>query len=170
MNTLKIIKDADFGLNNPPPTVYRERKASRAIVFDKDKKIALLHATKKNFHKLPGGGIEDGENITNALARELLEEIGCSANNIRELGIIEEYRNKFELHQISYCFLADLVGNKGTPNLEEDEIADGFEPIWMSIENAIETLGGEIGVQDYEGKFIRLRDSTFLQEALRNIG
>ena len=168
MNILKTIKDEDFGLNNPTPATYRERKASRAIVFDKDKKVALLHATKKNFHKLPGGGIEEGENTADALARELLEEIGCSADNIRELGIIEEYRNKFNLHQISYCFLADLVGDKGIPNLEEDEIADGFEPVWMSVKDAIETLESEINVQDYEGKFIRLRDLTFLQKVANN--
>lgn len=169
MNIIKTIKDMDFGLNNPTPAVYRERKASRAIVFDKDKNIALLHVTKKDFHKLPGGGIKEGENIADALERELLEEIGCSANNVRELGIIEEYRNKSSLHQVSYCFLADLVGDKGIPNLEEDEIVDGFEPVWMDIKDAIRTLESEMEVEDYDGKFMRLRDLTFLQKVAGTI-
>ena len=169
MKILKVIKDTDLGLISPTPTAYKERKASRAIVFDKDKNVALLHATKKYFHKLPGGGIEAGEHIADALARELLEEIGCSVDNIRELGVIEEYRNKFELHQTSYCFLADLIGEKGTPKFEEDEIEDGFEPVWMSLEDAIKTLDSEVSVEDYEGKFIRLRDITFLQEATLHV-
>ncbi|MEK7614519.1 MAG: NUDIX domain-containing protein [Patescibacteria group bacterium] len=169
MNTLKTIRDSDFGLNHPIGTSYKERKASRAIVFDKDKNVALLYSTKKDYYKLPGGGVEKKETIASALKRELLEEIGCSVENIRELGIIEEYRNKFELHQLSYCFLADILGDKSTPHFEEDEIAEGFEPVWMSIEEAIKTLESEINVEDYEGKFIHLRDLTFLKEAIRNI-
>ncbi len=169
MQILKTIKDEDFGLSNPTPKNYRERIASRAIVFDKDKNIALPYVTKKNFHKLPGGGVEEGETITEALTRELLEEIGCSVNNVRELGIIEEYRNKFNLHQISYCFIADIVGEKGIPNLVGDEIVDGFEPVWMSVSDAIKTLESEINVEDYEGKFIRLRDLTLLQKFASSI-
>ena len=165
MKNLKIIKDSDFGLDHAAPATYKEREASRAIVFDMDGNVALLHATKKHFHKLPGGGIEKGEDINVALKRELLEEIGCSADILRELGSIEEYRNKFGLHQISYCFIADLAGEKGIPNLEEDEIADGFEPVWMNLEDAIKTLESENTVEDYEGKFIQSRDLTFLKEA-----
>lgn len=95
-----------------------------------------------------------------------MEEIGCAVKNVCELGEIEEYRNQWALRQVSYCFLADLDGGKGMPDFEEDEIADGFEPIWMSIENAIKTLEGEVPVEDYEGKFIQLRDLTLLKEAL----
>jgi len=166
MKNLKIIKDEDLGLNNPAPAVYKERVASRAIVFDKEGNIALLHATKKNYHKLPGGGVEEGEDIISALKREVLEETGCSIENIRELGAIEEYRNKFELHQISYCFLADLAGDKGIPNLEEGEIADGFEPVWITMQDAIKTLESEANIEDYQGKFIQVRDLVFLRKAV----
>jgi ADP-ribose pyrophosphatase YjhB (NUDIX family) len=112
MKLFLTIRDADTGADFPDPVIYKERSASRAVVFDRDRKVALLHATKKHYHKLPGGGIEAGEDIETALRRELSEEIGCSVQNIRELGIIEEYRNKFSLHQLSYCFLADLAGEK----------------------------------------------------------
>ena len=112
METIITIRDKDFGLDFPDVAIHKERGASRAVVFDNDGNIALLHATKKNFHKLPGGGIEQGESIEKALHREIMEEIGCTIKNIRELGIIEEFRNKFSLHQLSYCFLADLDGKR----------------------------------------------------------
>src|SRR3990167_2065115 len=103
MKILKTIRDKDLGLDFQNPSVYeREREAARAIVFDKDNNIALLHATNKSYHKLPGGGVEKGEDIIQALKREVLEEIGCEIDSIKELGIIEEYRNKFSLHQLSY--------------------------------------------------------------------
>ena len=169
MKILKTIKDEDLGLDFKDPSVYRERKASRAIVFDKDNNIAMLHATNKNYHKLPGGGVEKGEDIIKALRREMLEEIGCEINDIKELGIIEEYRNQFSLHQLSYCFIANLDGEKGTPHLEEDEKADGFETVWLNIDTAIKISEGEVNRGHYEGTFITTRDLCFLKEAKKII-
>lgn len=165
MKILKTIRDKDLNLNFEDQAVYKqERKAARAIVFDKDKNVALLHATNKSYHKLPGGGIEEGEEIVEALKREAMEEIGCEIENINELGIVEEYRNQYSLHQLSYCFTADLKGEKGTPDLEEDEIADGFETVWMSINDAIKILEGEKELEPYEGRFINMRDLLLLKE------
>ncbi len=171
MNIFKTIRDVDLGLNTPILNKdYEERSAARAIVFDAEKNVALLHATKKSYHKLPGGGIEGDEDIETALRRELLEEIGCSIENIQELGVVEEYLDGFGLHQTSYCFIADLVGDKGENLLEEGEIADGFEPKWVSLDDAIAILESESNIENYQGKFIRLRDLTFLKEAQKRYG
>ena len=37
---------------------YSVREAVRAVVFDEDKKVALLYVSKENYYKIPGGGIE----------------------------------------------------------------------------------------------------------------
>ncbi|HEY4487404.1 MAG TPA: NUDIX domain-containing protein [Candidatus Paceibacterota bacterium] len=171
MKLLATIRDIDIGSSTEPPSHYEERGASRAVIFDSQKNIALLHATKKNYHKLPGGGIEEGEGVETALRREALEEIGCYIQNIRELGVIEEYRNRFSLHQISHCFIADLAGEKGAPDLQPgEEIEDGFETIWMELSTAVKTLARESDITYYEGKFIQKRDLMFLEEAAaRNI-
>jgi 8-oxo-dGTP pyrophosphatase MutT (NUDIX family) len=165
MKIIKTIRDEDIGSNIPDPAKYKEREAARAIVLDTEHKVALLHATNVGYHKLPGGGIEAGEDIVQALKREAIEEIGCDIGNIRELGKIEEYRNGFGLHQISYCFVADLIGKKGKPNLEEGEIADGFETEWLPLAEAIQILESEATIEHYEGRFIQLRALTFLKEA-----
>jgi 8-oxo-dGTP diphosphatase len=170
MKILKTIRDRDLGLNFEDPSIYtQERRASRAIVFDKDKNLALLDAKNKGYHKLPGGGIEKGEDIIEALNREAMEEIGCKITNAKELGIVEEYRNQFSLHQLSYCFIADLDGEKGVPQLEADEIEDGFEPVWLNIDEAIKILESEKNLEHYEGKFINMRDLILLKEAKKFI-
>jgi ADP-ribose pyrophosphatase YjhB (NUDIX family) len=165
MKLLRTIRDGDVGSDMPDSVPTQERETSRAVVFDADGKVALFHATKKNFHKLPGGGIEQGEDIETALRRELMEEIGCSVKNLQELGSVEEYRNEGGMHQISYCFLANVDGEKGAPHLEENEIAAGFETVWVGLEDAIKILESEAPVEAYEGKFMQLRDVTFLKEA-----
>jgi 8-oxo-dGTP diphosphatase len=166
MELLKIIRDENFPTGVPEPATYGRRETARAVVFDKDKKIALLNVTKKNYHKLPGGGVEEGEDIETALHRELQEEIGCSATIMKEVGLIEEFRNEYAVHQISHCYTADVQGEKGAPQFERGEIADGFVPEWVSLEEAIQILENESEVDDYEGKFIRLREVTFLKAAL----
>ena len=170
MKTLLTLRDSDFGIDAPFPEEHKNREAARAIVYDHGGNIALISATKEGYHKLPGGGVDAGENIMTALARELKEEIGCEVTNVRELGAIEEYRGAYGLHHLSYCFLADLVGEKGEPHLEEDEIARGFETVWTDLASAVATLTREAKeVTEYSGRFMVTRDLTFLKAAQQEV-
>ncbi len=170
MQTFKTIRDEDFGLDTPKPKTWTKRKTGRAIIFDENKNVALLHVTKKRYHKLPGGGVEERESIAEALQREAIEEIGCEIGDIRELGIIEEYRNNFSKHQTSYCFVATVKGKKKAPDFTQEEIANGFEVVWLELDGSIKTLEEEIDtIEDYEGKFINARELAFLKEAKKFI-
>ncbi len=165
MKILKTIRDKDFGLDTPIPALYKEYRAARGIVFDKENNFALLHSRSKNYHKIPGGGIERGEEIVKALEREMLEEIGCKINNIRELGVIEEYWDKLSIHQLSYYFIADIDGEKGIPRFEAHELEDDFEILWVNIDTAIKILQEEgTKTENYRGKFINTRDIFCLIE------
>lgn len=165
MEILKIIKDKDFGLSDETRNNYEQRTAARAVVFDNNKKAALLYVSTKDYHKLPGGGVEEGESLEQGLRREILEEVGCQIKNIQELGIIEEYRNKLNIHQISYCYFAEVDGKIGEQKLEQGEIDDGHDLKWVGLDEAVEILEKEKQVRDYEGKYIRDRDLIFLKKA-----
>lgn len=161
MKLLKTIQLSD--LPESERQIYRFRRAARAIVFDSDNKIALLHNAKHNYHKLPGGGVEAGEDVMAALKRECLEEIGCAVEVLGEIGSIVEYRDEYKLRQESYCYLARLRGDKCRSNFTRDEEADGFSSLWLPLPEAIRLIENE-RPNDYSGKYIVQRDLAFLRE------
>jgi len=162
MELLKIIQFKN--LKSEDVKRFEIRKAARAVVFDSNKNIGILYVSKYGYHKLPGGGLEGQEDIIEALKRECLEEIGCNVEPFGELGEIIEYRDKWLLEQHSYCYLANVVGNKGKPNFTLKEMDNGFKVKWVSVEAAIKLLEND-KPKHYEGEFVQMRDSSFLKEA-----
>lgn len=163
MNQLKLINPENVSeeeLKN-----FKVREAVRAVVIDKDNKIALLYVSKENYYKLPGGGIESSENQAIALERECKEEIGCNVEVLNEIGFIVEYRKIHNLKQVSYCYLAKVKGEKGISDFTDEEKNHGFKQIWLPYEEALKILT-ETKATSVEGNdYIVPRDITFLKEA-----
>lgn len=145
--------------------LYPLREAARAIVFDTEGNVAMLYASKENYYKLPGGGIEEGEDKLTALKRECLEEIGCDVEVLGELGIIEEYRKFYNLKQISYCYAAQLKGEKGIPEFTPEEIEEGFSNLWIPYEEALALLSKNEATNLEGREYIVPRDTLFLKSA-----
>ncbi len=167
MKLLKTIREQDIHPDTPEAhiTEYKERHAARAIVLDDESRVALLRVNKYSYHKLPGGGVEAGEDMRQALKRELREEIGCEAEVIAEVGEIIEYRDEWSLRQTSDCYLARKVGTQLSSDFDEGELADDFEMLWVdSIDEAIQLLENDEPT-NYDGDFIKVRDLILLREA-----
>ena len=167
MELIREILEEDVGLSQgkSEKVCYNLRKAARALIFNSEGKIAILFVSKKNYHKLPGGGIEEGEDIITALKREVLEEVGCNIEiKSQEIGAIIEYKNKDKSLQISYCYWGDMAGDLMDATLTKREIANGFKLKWLKLDEAIEILEKD-SPSDYLGRFIRIRDMTFLKKA-----
>lgn len=169
MKNLLTIKEQDIVPDSPvaDTSAFRKRGAARAVLLDSDGQVYLLNVSQHGYHKLPGGGIDEGEDIKQSMERELMEEVGCTAEIVAELGTVIEYRNYDDggLEQTSYCYLAKQVGEQVASALEEGELAEGmFEVKAKSIDDAI-TLLSQDKPDNLEGRFIQKRDLTFLQAA-----
>ena len=162
MNTLTLINLEN--VSESEAQQYKRRDAARAVLFDTEGNVGLLHVTKHSYHKLPGGGVEEGETIEDALRRECLEEIGCAIEIGEPIGEIIEYRKEIATKQHSFCYLATVVGEKGEPNMDQGEIDLGFAIEWHPLDAAIELISNQHPMF-WMGKFIVVRDAHFLSEA-----
>ncbi|MFZ1258599.1 MAG: NUDIX domain-containing protein [Candidatus Saccharimonas sp.] len=159
---LSIYDDADRDIS-------WTRRAARAVLTNEHGEIAVMHFTKTGSYKLPGGGIDDGEEIVNALHREILEETGYKITDIQKLGIVEEDRYFCGMHQTSYCFAATAAEFVGA-RLTKKEEAEGMNLRWANdIDEAISWIeSGEY--MDEDGSkaglsMMKLRDIAILKSS-----
>jgi ADP-ribose pyrophosphatase YjhB (NUDIX family) len=167
---LSEITDESLGLERGVEklgTDYRLRKSARAILFNQDGKMAAQYLENCMYHKLPGGGVDPGETLEIAAIREVLEEVGCACEIVSEIGMTIEYRNKYNLMHISYCFVATVVGEIGSPTLEPGEVEEGQVTKWVDPDELFESMQAD-KPNNYEGYFILEREKSFLKEYLKS--
>lgn len=168
MKLLAEISEASLGLGDEGAKLgetYELRKSARVILLNTEGLMATQHLRTYAYHKLPGGGVDGGETIEDALVREVKEEVGCDCKIIKPVGMTIEYRNKYNLLHISYCFVAKVVGDIGTPTLEPGEQEEGQETLWLSPAVVLDKMQTDTPGK-FEGHFILAREQAFLREYL----
>lgn len=169
MNLLATLNDKLLGLDGEiEDCPEKNRQASRCIIFNEQNEIALIYTQKHGHHKLPGGGIEEGEDWKESLKREAIEEAGCEVEIGESVGKIIEERNQHRFRQVSYCAFAKLTGLTAR-KLTDLEISEGYElPVWMPLEKAVATMKKD-KPKTYIGHHMHARDLIFLEAALKKV-
>ena len=175
MNCIRVLVDEDFGLKSVEFNNPRVRKGARGIIINSDGKIAVFNKANKNEYKLPGGGIDEGENPEEAFKREALEETGCEIEIINSLGTIEEHKSLDNFKQTSYIFVAKVVNDTHKLNLTQKEKDEGAQLLWVDDTEALKLITDcydELKESKYENlyhsKFIALRDRYILEYYLNS--
>ena len=107
--------------------IDHDRQIVRAIVYDDLGFFYFVRVDrdddfgKARLIETSGGGVEAGEELNDALLRELKEELGIEAEIICRLGIVDDYYNLIHRHNINNYYLCKVV-SFGEKHLTHDEI------------------------------------------------
>ena len=170
MNCIRVLKDEDFGLKSIEFNNPRIRYGARGIVIRDDDKIAIFNKSNKNEYKLPGGGVDEGENIEEAFKREVMEETGCEIEIIGRLGTIEEHKSLDNFKQISHVFVGKVVNDTNKLELTQKEKDEGAKLLWVTKEEGLRLITDcyeKLKESEYENlyhsRFIVKRDKYILE-------
>ena len=153
----KIILGQD-GLSDKAP-----RLTARAIVRNQVGLYAVMYSDKFKLHSLPGGGVEDGEDVLTALHREVYEETGCVCDEIKELGIVAENRASLDYTQINYYYVVTTTHQPGENHLTESEQASRTVVQWHSFDKMVRLINAQ-EFDRVQGKYLKARDVVALRE------
>ncbi|MFB6341114.1 NUDIX domain-containing protein [Saccharicrinis sp. FJH62] len=139
----------------PEPTVG-------AVIFNSDNKVLLCKSHKWNDkYVIPGGHIELGETMEQALKREILEETGLEIYDIQLVSLTETVFNKV-FHERKHFIFIDFICRTDSNHVVLNDEAEEYK--WVDL-NDIDKydIGGFVKKLLVE---IRNKKSAYTKEVL----
>ncbi len=135
--------------------------AARAIIIHEGK-ILLVRHTHRDFYALPGGKLNDEEDIKSAMQRELFEELGVTAT-VGKLLFVHEFRYPQGSLSLEFFFWienakdfeGDLCGEYAESELAEicwKNVDDKFDIMPKFLQDKLATISEESEVE-YHSEF-----------------
>ncbi len=116
-----------FG-SKEPGRDYTERLSAYALLFDENRLLVVKH---RGLLFLPGGGVDDGESLEEAVYREVFEEVGWTVQVGGKVGSAAQYAfqpvKRLYVNKISHFFTAKTINRSGY-GIEPDH-----EPMWVTL-------------------------------------
>ena len=118
---------------------YTDRLTVKVII-KRDTNVLLL-----NNGLLPGGGVNENESDSDAITRELQEELGATVRDVEEIGSVVQYRNFLNKRYIINGYVATFTLGGGSTN-PQDEGEAQFTQVWLPVGDALELVSDSIAI------------------------
>ena len=167
---LACLSDAQLGMpeHTPIDEPFYYRFTARGILIDNSGRVGLMQMSDK-FCVTPGGGIDEGEFVEEALRRELVEEAGYEVAIIAPLGRVIEERHWGNMHGVDFYYLCRA--KKAVANhLTDGEAQKELKLVWFKDFNAaIKALDKKesVFIREHKLPFFVARDIAAMHEAER---
>jgi len=168
MKILAELTDQNM-LGLPGMSEAKPRLTARAVVRRIDGLYAVMYTGKYDFYMLPGGGVDEGEGIEEALRREIAEETGCLCGQITPLGVVTENRAHADYTQISYYFAVEAESTEIENHLTAEELSNGISLQWHTMDEVLHLIGDPVH-EVYQRRFLQARDMAALEAYIKNGG
>lgn len=151
---------------------WNTRRTVKAIVLNAEDQIGLVTNPVHGLFLLPGGGVEEGETLEEAIERECKEEVGFSVEVLESMGSIVEFRDRDGNQYETLLFVAKTI-KPGHAERTEDEIKNGLEIKWISLEEASLVFKEQLErlkrneINFYNSGFNVYRDAMFFEHFLQ---
>lgn len=146
-----------------------DRNIARAIVYDEEGNFYFVRAERDDdfgratLIETSGGGVEAGEDLNDAIKRELKEELGAEVEVICKIGVVSDYYNLIHRRNINNYFLCKAV-SFGEKHLMPDEIEDfHLSTLKMTYDEAMAEY--ELRRESPIGRLIANREMPVLKRA-----
>ena len=164
------LKDEEW----PSEYTDQDRQIGRAVVFDNNKNFYFVRANRADDFGLStlietsGGGVEEGEDLLEAIHRELKEELGIESEIICKIGVVSDYYNLIHRHNINNYFLCRAV-SFGDKHLTPEEIKDfHLSTLKMTYDEAVSEY--EKRRESRLGRLVCNRELPVLKKAKEILG
>ena len=100
------------------------RKGVSALILNQHKEFLLVNllSFEDRFFSIPGGGIENGESLEDAVYREVYEELGIDRDSLEYVGASKE--------PLVFKFKTPKINNKGEEYIGSERHFFGFNFIF----------------------------------------
>jgi 8-oxo-dGTP pyrophosphatase MutT (NUDIX family) len=85
-------------------------RVAAIIIIDDSIVLVRQRRTAAPYYLLPGGGVDTGETLANALVREVAEETGLQCTPVRPIFINDTISPARDRHLVNITFLTEVTG------------------------------------------------------------
>ena len=125
------------------PCQKHTREIVRAIILDQDKYLFVeitrddIFASSLTYIETSGGGVEEGENLEEAIRRELREELGIEVNILGEIAVVEDDYNLILRHNVQHYFLVEKTKEVASHQTEDELYKFHMRRLTLTYEEAL---------------------------------
>ncbi len=114
----------------------KRRITARGFIRKEDK-FLVVYLKNINIYNIPGGGLEEGESLSECLKREMLEETGIVIKEVKKVAQVNICFRTSLIYEHNF-YLCEVVEETNEFDFTVEEQNHGMVSLWLTYDQLIE--------------------------------